>query len=163
MCVPPDVFGTSKWKHGFVGDAVLGSEKQVTVHGEACLDCHTNPTNPHIPKFDYGGRVFDAQMKPAARVEVRVTNTKSGNPISAYSNQDGYFWWPPPKPVDENGESGGYGGGGLFSPPPDVARFPTPTAARSEKGKDITMCAQAPHGNCGTCHTEKLLPLKLKP
>lgn len=158
VCHPPDVFGASKWSQGFVGDAVAGSQKQVTVHGEACLDCHLAPTNPAIPKFDFGGRVFDAQGKPASRVEVRLTNTTSGHPVSAYSNDDGYFWWPPPSTVSDDPY-----GGGFFSPPVDHVQFPSATGARSEQGVKVTMCATAPTGNCGSCHKEKSAPIIVKP
>ena len=139
-------------------NAVAGAAKQVTVHGEACLDCHLAPTNPAIPKFDFGGRVFDAQGKPASRVEVRLTNTTSGHPISAYSNDDGYFWWPPPSSVSDDPY-----GGGFFAPPVDHVQFPSATGARSEKGVKVTMCASAPHGNCGTCHKDKSAPIVVKP
>jgi hypothetical protein len=120
----------------------------VPVHGQRCMDCHTNPSQPGQPKFDFGGRVYDANGMPLAHAQVQVGS--GTEKVDLYSNAQGYFWWPPPPP-------GGYGGGMM---PPNTVHptFPANAGARNAVAKS-SMCAAAENGNCDSCHDGKTQPL----
>lgn len=156
----PTFVPASSWQASFTSEANNEAQKQVTVHGQACMECHTTPAAANIPKFDFGGRVFDEHGAPLALVEVQVKNTVSGKPISAYSNVDGYFWWPPPS---AHGYGGGGGGGGGLHETRDRALFPSDVAVRTSTGESLAMCAQSPNGDCGSCHGKAgVLPIVTK-
>jgi hypothetical protein len=107
------------------------------------MQCHATPA-AGVPRFDFGGRVYDSNGNAAPGRAVRV-KAAQGSIISVLSNNDGYFWWPPPP-------TGGYGGGQISNLPP--ARFPATAEVMHPDATKSTMCAAAPNGACNSnsCH-----------